>query len=76
MLFRSGITDFHEFIAGPLSAAPGRLTPASVGLRPTTLINDGGYMNFGLIRVTQSSFDVRVLDEVGVTKFTHRLLPQ
>ena len=68
-----GIVDFHEFIAGPLSAASGRLTPASVGLRPTTLINESGYMNFGLIRVTESSFDVRVLDEDGATRFSHHL---
>jgi alkaline phosphatase D len=47
-----GIPDFHEFVVGPLSAAPGRQTPASVELRPTTLINEGGYMNFGVIRVT------------------------
>ena len=41
-----GTPDFHEFVAGPLSAAPGRLTPASAGLRPTTLINEGGYYEF------------------------------
>mgnify|MGYP001594273284 CR=1 FL=1 len=68
-----GVPDFHEFIAGPLSAAPGRLTAASVGLRPTTLINEGGYMNFGLAQVTGSSFTVTVLDEVGAVRFSHRL---
>jgi alkaline phosphatase D len=68
-----GVPDFHEFIAGPLSAAPGRLTAASVGLRPTTLINEGGYMNFGLVQVTGSSFTVTVLDEVGAVRFSHRL---
>jgi len=68
-----GAPDFHEFVAGPLSAAPGRLTPASVGLHPTTLINEGGYMNFGLIRVMKSSFDVTVLDEAGATRFSHHL---
>jgi len=68
-----GIPDFHEFMAGPLSAAPGRLTSASAGLRPTTLINEGGYMNFGVIRVTKSSFDVTVLDEAGATRFSHHL---
>jgi alkaline phosphatase D len=70
-----GIPDFHEFVAGPLSAAPGRLTPASAGLRPTTLINESGYFNFGLIRVTKSSFDVTVLDEAGATRFSHHLPP-
>ncbi len=68
-----GTADFHEFVAGPLSAAPGRQTLPNPGLRPTTLINEGGYMNFGLIRVTQSSFDVTVLDEVGTTRFSHHL---
>ena len=68
-----GTADFHEFIAGPLSAAPGPQTPASAGLRPTTLINEGGYMNFGLIRVTRSSFDVTVVDEAGTTRFFHHL---
>lgn len=68
-----GAPDFHEFVAGPLSAAPGRQTPPSAGLRPTTLINEAGYSNFGLIRVTKSSFDVTVLDEAGATRFSHHL---
>jgi len=68
-----GTPDFHEFVAGPLSAVSGKPTSASVGLRPTTLVNEGGYMNFGLIRVTESSFDVRVLDEDGSTRFSHHL---
>jgi len=68
-----GTADFHEFAAGPLSAAPGRLTPASVELRPTTLINESGYMNFGLVRVAKSSFDVTVLDESGATRFAYHL---
>jgi alkaline phosphatase D len=71
-----GAADFYEFVAGPLSAAPGRPSPASVELRPTTLINEGGYMNFGLIRVTKSLFDVRVLDESGATRFSHHLPAQ
>jgi alkaline phosphatase D len=68
-----GAPDFHEFVVGPLSAAPGRLTPASQGLRPTTLINESGYFNFGLIQVTTSSFDVTVLDDAGATRFAHHL---
>jgi alkaline phosphatase D len=68
-----GIPDFHEFVAGPLSAASDRSTPASEGLRPTTLINEHGYFNFGLIRVTTSSFDVKILDDAGATRFSHHL---
>ena len=71
-----GTPDFHEFVVGPLSAAPGPQTPASGGLRPTTLINEGGYFNFGLIRVTRSSFDVTVLDEAGTKRFFHHLSAQ
>jgi alkaline phosphatase D len=68
-----GATDFHEFVAGPLSAASDRSTPASEGLRPTTLINENGYFNFGVIRVTTSSFDVKILDDAGATRFSHHL---
>ena len=68
-----GTPDFYEFMAGPLSAAPGRLTPPNAELRPTTLINESGYFNFGVIRVTKSSFDVTVLDEAGATRFSHHL---
>jgi len=71
-----GIPDFHEFVAGPLSAAPGRVMPASMGLRPTTLVNESGYFNFGLVRVSTTSFDVRILDEAGATRFSHRLQAQ
>jgi len=68
-----GTPDFHEYVAGPLSAAPGRRTLPNAGLRPTTLINEGGYMNFGLVRVTRSSFDVTIIDEAGTTRFSHHL---
>ena len=68
-----GTTDFHEFIVGPLSAAPGRLTIPNTDLHPTTLFNESGYFNFGLIRVTTTSFDVTVIDEAGVPRFSHHL---
>jgi alkaline phosphatase D len=69
-----GMVDFHEFVAGPLSAAPGRLTTPNAELHPTTLINESGYFNFGLVRVSRSSFDVTVLDETGAARFSHHLL--
>lgn len=68
-----GVPDFHEFIAGPLSAAPGRMTPPSPTLNPTNLIHEGGYFNFGMVRVTPSFFDVTVLDDAGKVRFSHRL---
>lgn len=68
-----GIPDFHEYIAGPLSARPGRLTSPSQGLHPKNLINEEGYHNFGLVRVTPRSFEVRIIDEAGKTRFTHTI---
>jgi alkaline phosphatase D len=68
-----GTPDFHEFVAGPLSAASDRNTPASKKLHPTTLISEAGYFNFGLVRVTRSSFDVTVLDDSGTTRFSYHL---
>ena len=73
---QDGVIDFHEFVAGPLSARPGRLTPATEGLHPTRLINEEGYYNFGLVRVTKTAFDVTVVDDVGQTRFTHRVTAQ
>jgi len=71
-----GRADFHEFVAGPLSARPGRMTPPSPGLRPTTLVNDGGYFNFGLVHVSSGTFEVSFVDDAGKTRFSHRLQAQ
>ncbi len=70
---QDGVIDFHEFVAGPLSARPGLITPASESLHPTRLINEAGYHNFGLVRVTKTAFEVTVVDETGATRFTHRM---
>lgn len=70
---QDGVIDFHEFIAGPLSARPGRLTEASDRLHPTRLINEAGYYNFGLARITDSSFEFTVVDDAGKTRFSHRV---
>lgn len=68
-----GIPDFHEFVAGPLSAAPGRMTYPSPALKPTNLLHEGGYHNFGLVKVTASSFEASILDDKGEVRFVHRL---
>lgn len=70
---QDGVIDFHEFIVGPLSARPGRLTAASETLHPTRLINEDGYYNFGLARITKTSFELTVVDDAGKTRFSHRL---
>lgn len=68
--------DFHEFVAGPLSAKPGWLTPPSPSLRPKNLINEGGYYNFGFVRVTQDTFEVTIIDDAGKTRFFHKIVTQ
>jgi alkaline phosphatase D len=72
----NGVPDFHEFVAGPLSAVQGRLTPPIDSFKPTNLINEGGYFNFGLVRATGTSFDVMVIDDTGKTRFSYRVTPQ
>jgi alkaline phosphatase D len=73
---QDGVPDFHEFISGPLSARPGRLTSPSPALHPKTLINEGGYDNFGLVRVTKEAFAVSIIDADGKTRFFYRILAQ
>lgn len=70
---QDGVVDFHEFVAGPLSARPGRLTPPSPTLHPKNLINEEGYYNFGLVQVTKDSFFVTVIDDAGKPRFGHRI---
>lgn len=70
---QDGTIDFHEYMAGPLSARPGRITAASEGLHPTRLVNESGYQNFGLVRATRRSFDVTIIDEAGDNRFSHHI---
>jgi alkaline phosphatase D len=71
-----GVPDFYEFIAGPLSAASGRMSYPSPVLKPKTLVLEGGYHNFGLVRVTASSFEVSYLDNAGKVRFSYQLSAQ
>jgi alkaline phosphatase D len=68
---QDGAIDFHEYMVGPLSARPGKLTPASDELHPLRLVNESGYQNFGLVRVTKDAFEVTVVDEAGTKRFSH-----
>ena len=70
---RDGVADFHEFVAGPLSAGVGRMTPARETWKPTTLFHDGGYFNFGTLMVQGSTLEVTIVDDSGKVRFTHRL---
>jgi alkaline phosphatase D len=62
---------FHEFIAGPLSASPGRPRPLDQALNPRSLWSLGGVDNFGEIAVDATSLTVRVIDVEGRVRYTH-----
>jgi alkaline phosphatase D len=62
---------FHEFIAGPLSAAPGRPRPLDAGLTPRSLWSLGGTANFGAIEIDTTALTVRIVDALGQTRFSH-----
>ncbi len=66
----------HEFIAGPLSATPGRPRPLDEALNPRTLYARGGPNNFGEVAVAPDALTVRVIDETGGVLFTHRIAPE
>jgi alkaline phosphatase D len=62
---------FHEFIAGPLSASPGKPRPLDAGLNPRSLWSLGGVASFGDISIDSTGLTVRIVDVDGQTRFTH-----
>ena len=62
---------FHEFIAGPLSANPGRPRPLDAALAPRSLWSLGGAANFGTIAIDAAGLTVRIVDAQGQTRFSH-----
>lgn len=73
---RDGRDDFHEFVAGPLSAAGGRMAPPRSPFGIRTLVYEGGYRNFGLVRADETSFDVAIIDETGHRRFSYQIAAQ
>jgi alkaline phosphatase D len=67
---------FHEFIAGPLSAPPGRPRPLDQALNPRSLFARGGVNNFGEITVERDLLTVRIIDDDGKMLFTHAIGPE
>ena len=62
---------FHEFIAGPLSAGPGKPHPLDAGLAPRSLWSLGGTANFGDIAIDATGLTVRIVDALGQIRFSH-----
>ena len=67
---------FHEFIAGPLSASPGRPRPLDVRLGSRTLFAQGGLFNFGEVVIESEHLTVRVRDQEGTVLFSHTIGPE
>jgi alkaline phosphatase D len=64
-----GITDFYEFICGPLSAAYGRPVSPNSDLKPTNVYSEGGFANFGVVSVDGSTLRLAIVDESGAPRF-------
>jgi alkaline phosphatase D len=64
-----GTPDFHEFIAGPLSSAPGKPLPPDTAFKPTTLHSEGGFYNFGLVTVKKNELRLEIVDDTGLPRF-------
>jgi len=67
---------FHEFIAGPLSARPGRPRPLDLALGPKSLFARGGVYNFGHVVIEPAHLTVRLVDDGGGVMFTHTIGPE
>jgi alkaline phosphatase D len=68
--------EFHEFIAGPLSAPRGQPRPLDARLGPRTLFAQGGVYNFGEVTIDPTELTVRLVDEHDTVLFTHSIAPE
>ncbi len=64
-----GTADFHEFVAGPLSANPGRLAALDQTFHPTTLYTDTGFYNFGRLTINGEDLRVEIVDDTGAVRY-------
>lgn len=71
-----GTPDFHEFIAGPLSAAPGKPLPPDSAFKPTTFYSEGTGYNFGLITLNKGDLRLEIVDDSGAPRFTRTFKAQ
>lgn len=71
-----GVPDFHEFIAGPLSAAPGKPLAPDPVFKPATFHSEGGFYNFGLVTVNKGELRLEIVDDTGLPRFTRTFKAQ
>ena len=68
-----GLPDFHEFIAGPLSAMFGRVVTPPSTFRPTVAFAETGFANFGVVTVTERIFQVDIVDAEGKVRYRYTI---
>jgi alkaline phosphatase D len=66
---RDGLTDFYEFICGPLSSSYVEPIVPDSPFRPTTIYKAAGFSNFGLLTLDTRDMRVEIRDEHGGTRF-------
>ena len=67
---------FHELIAGPLQAGTSQPGFLDDTLGPTRLYAEGGFYNFGELRIQAAGLEVRIIDADGRERFVTTLVPE
>ncbi len=64
---QDGVTDFHEFISGPLSAITGNFDPLDQTFHPSILYEENKFFNFGVVKIDGMSgaLTVEIRDQEG-----------
>lgn len=68
-----GEPDFHEFIAGPLSANSVQPVMPAPTFRPVTLFSDSGYFNFGVVTADRHGLQVQIIDAAGTVRHAYQV---
>ena len=69
---QDGVTDFHEFISGPLSAVTGNFDPLDQTFHPSILYEENKFFNFGVVKIDgkSSTLSVEIRDQDGKVHYT------
>jgi alkaline phosphatase D len=67
---------FHELLAGPLQAGTSQAGFLDDTLGPTRLYAEGGFYNFGELRIQPAGLEVRIIDADGRERFATTLVPE
>jgi alkaline phosphatase D len=68
-----GVPDFHEAIAGPLSAAPGTPVAPVPLFHSKVFYAEGGFLNFGRVTATTAALIIEIIDAQNRVHYSHRI---